>query len=356
MAAALMVTTQTAHADLPPVGASPAPLKDGQPPLAIELGGYIWYALPLKPGTPHKLELFFAYAALEAEHGGFGFRLEPRFRDTRLRDYFPSNIWVQEAYAFARLPADTTFKVGKVYSRLGMFWDGTFANLQYFDGLKLSPDLGLALESSPRLSRSLRLTSAVQYFVIDGTTNGSLTGRDTVSIAGAHKRNEVVVRVEPELALSRESTFAFGASGQVFSADFNNAAPKSTVARLAVETTLRLGPLSARGEYVRQRGKSVVALPQPTGQSPAAPFESAFVEYGLGVIAFTHGKLTLRAAMSHAHYADRGATEWLWHPGASYALDKYLSVIGEVVHWTREVNGSSSTVSDGVHVLVYAHY
>ena len=52
--------------------------------------------------------------------------IEPRFRDSRLRAFFPGPVWAQEAYASVILAPGTVIKAGKAYSHFGLFWDNSF--------------------------------------------------------------------------------------------------------------------------------------------------------------------------------------------------------------------------------------
>ena len=71
---------------------------------------------------------------------------------------------------------------------------------------------------SPK-SGPFRLGAYAQYFVNDGVTNGSFLNRDTVSVPGARKRDELVGRIEPGYYLKDDTSVVLGRSGQYFDAD-----------------------------------------------------------------------------------------------------------------------------------------
>ena len=78
-------------------------------------------------------------------------------------------MWIEEAYGWLTA-GPVTLQAGKIYSRLGLFWDNSFyGNIQAFDGLKVDPDYGLAVEGS--LGERAGLAFAAQYFLVDGRTN-----------------------------------------------------------------------------------------------------------------------------------------------------------------------------------------
>src|SRR5260221_1754608 len=151
------------------------------PPVALHGGVYLWYYQPLEGDAKADVSVYFANLVLESVIGHFGVHVEPRLRDTKLRPFFASNVWLQEAYGFYRQDL-ATVKVGKVYNRFGKIWDNSFyGNLLYFDGLKLAPDEGISVEGAlaPTDARPFGFSYAAQFFVADGRTNGSLQGRDT---------------------------------------------------------------------------------------------------------------------------------------------------------------------------------
>src|SRR5205814_464154 len=115
---------------------------------------------------------FYVNADSATDDGKYGLHIQARARDSKFRPYFDSNVWLQEAYAFAKTPAGE-LHVGKIYRRVGLFWDGSFfGNVQYFNGLKLNPDYGAELSGR---------WYSVQYITNNAHVAGSLDGRDVES-------------------------------------------------------------------------------------------------------------------------------------------------------------------------------
>ena len=144
-------------------------------PFDLHGGALLWSYTPFQEGVKNKAELYDAYLTFDVPFNDFGFHFEPRFRDSKLRPFFQSNVWVQEIYTSWKIPEIPigTLKAGKEYSRFGRFWDGSFfGNIPYFDGMKLDPDIGLSLENTVDMGHGLDLTYSAQYFVNDGGTNG----------------------------------------------------------------------------------------------------------------------------------------------------------------------------------------
>src|SRR5205807_436179 len=115
--------------------------------LSIGGGALLWYYQPVQvAAAKSNVDLFFANLLLDGKFGAVGLHIEPRFRDSRLRSFFPGPVWAQEAYASVTLARGHVIKAGKAYSHFGLFWDNSFyGNVQVYDGLKLDPDYGLSL-------------------------------------------------------------------------------------------------------------------------------------------------------------------------------------------------------------------
>jgi hypothetical protein len=170
-------------------------LKD-RLPFTLGAGVYLFYYQPLdntafaptdKNGY---FQVYAFYLKLDKEvaigHGAVGGHAELRMRDgghigagganQYLRGFFSSNIWFQELYAYYRPWTFLTIKAGKIYRKVGVFWDDSFfGNLQYFDGNKLVPDWGLSLEGQHDFARGrIGLEYSLQYFYNGSGTNGSL--------------------------------------------------------------------------------------------------------------------------------------------------------------------------------------
>lgn len=320
-------------------------------PFDLSAGAWLWHYEPLIDGVKNSTELYNAYLTLDADAGPVGFHFEGRYRDTKLRPFFPSNVWVQEAYARFELPWDAgTLKAGKEYTRFGWFWDGSFfGNQPYFDGLKLDPMFGVSLEDTRAAGSALEVEYALQFFPVDARTNGSLQDRDTLSVAGARKRNMVVARVAPEIALADGIAAGIGLSGQQYDADFAPGTRDDLVRRGALDVHVDAGPLSWFGEYAVQRGRSVVDF-------PFAGMASDDVRYFWSGVDWRFEQVTLRFAWSMAVYDDQDVRESTWLPGLTWSVNRHVAVLVEYDAWRRQQPGSDVSLDRSLNVILWIHF
>ncbi|WP_394820765.1 hypothetical protein [Pendulispora albinea] len=369
-------STQTTSAQTTPAQTNPAQTKltQAEPgpsawPTPIEIpawtktlrigGGTILYWFqPIDLG-PKIVELY-ASLLLNADLGRFAIHIEPRFRDTKHRAFFTSNIWLQEAYVSADL-GPATVKVGKVYSRLGLFWDRSFyGNIQLYDGMKTNPNYGVSLESKdPPADRDLAFHYVLQYFLSDGTTNNSLVARDTISLPGGRRLNDFVARVGPFLRLGHGMTLEAAASGEYFQADL----PDGThdVVRGAVDTTLKGDGFELRAEYQHQWGQSVHEFPYravpATATSPALPGRfSKNNDYVLVGADLNWWRLTLRYNGSAGFYNDVSVKEWIHAPALAIKPHDNVMVLTEYVIWPRHAPEGTSLVDRSFNLSVQSHF
>jgi hypothetical protein len=357
---------QNGHEPIPGTGAPPAEAKPAIPEWMrnVTLGGgvLLWYYQPISvTGVENNVSVFFANIILDGKWGIFGLHLEPRFRDTKLRPFFDGPVWLQEAYASIDLGDATELRIGKTYSHLGLFWDNSFyGNVQVYDGLKLDPDYGLSLAGTlGKKDDLLGLGWWAQYFVIDGGTNVSLEGRDTISIPGAHRRNQGILRAEPRLHFG-PATIALGASGEFFQASDLPGYGTQNVWRVAGDAKLTVGNLGVWGEVSYQDGRSVTAFPiagiAATATTPAVPGQSSSkVDYALAGAEYTVGPVTARYNVSWGNYADVSVYEWMHVPAIGVAISPNLSVLGEFVLWQQYSPAGTSLLDRSLNVTVKAH-
>jgi hypothetical protein len=330
---------------------------DPSPKLTLGAGAILWFYQPLTEGTKNNLEVFWANIVADGILGPFGLHLEPRFRDTKLRSFFAGSAWLQEAYGSAEVPY-AKIKVGKVYSRLGLFWDNSFyGNVQVYDGMKLAPNYGISIEGGTGGSTGVNYVA--QYFVIDGGTNVSLTGRDTLSIAGSHRRNEGIVRLEPFAALAATTTLKVGLSASSLQADLPDG--RHTVYRGAADVAITGKGFGLWGEVLRQDGATVTDFPYAgspaTASAPAtAGRASAKNDYILAGGEYTYDRFTLRYNFSLGSYADVSVKERMHVPAFSVKANDNLSLLTEVVFWDRSAPEGSSKVDRSLNVTLYGHF
>jgi hypothetical protein len=351
---------------IPGTGAPPVEAKPAIPEWMrnVTLGGgvLLWYYQPVNvDGAQNNVSIFFANLILDGKWGIFGLHLEPRFRDTKLRPFFDGPVWLQEAYASIDLGDVAELRIGKTYSHLGLFWDNSFyGNVQVYDGLKLDPDYGLSLSGTlGKKDDSVGLGWWAQYFAIDGGTNVSLEGRDTISYPGAHRRNQAILRAEPRLRLG-PATIAVGGSGEFLQATDLPGLPTENILRVAGDAKFMVGDLGVWGEVLYQDGRSVAAYPiaavAATATTPAVPGQSSSkVAYALAGAEYTIGPVTARYNVSWGNYSDLSIYEWMHVPAVGVAISPNLSVLGEFVLWQQYSASGTSLLDRSFNVTVKAH-
>jgi hypothetical protein len=329
-------------------------------------GGLIlYYYQPL--GLPsaennNNLSIFFANLLLDGKWDIFGFHMEPRFRDTKLRPFFDGPVWLQEAYASIDLGKSAQLRIGKTYSHLGLFWDNSFyGNVQVYDGLKLDPDYGLSLEGAlGKKDDPASLGYWVQYFVVDGSTNVSLEGRDTISIPGARRRNQAILRLEPRFRFGPASLALGGSAEFLQAADLPAPYGTENVGRFAGDAKLMIGSFGLWGEFTFQDGRTVSDFPvvgaAATATTPAGPgASSAHVDYALAGAEYTLGPVTARYNVSTGYYTDVNIHEWMQVPAIGVAISPNLSILGEFVLWQSYSATGSSILDRSLNVTLSAH-
>jgi hypothetical protein len=315
------------------------------PQLQLSGGIYIWYYQPFLDDAKYFAEPYAAWLSLVGSFGDFGVYFEPRWRNTPLRGFFFSNVWIQEAYGRWTTPAGT-LKLGKLYTRLGRFWDGSFyGNLPYFDGLKLDTDMGLSFEGVQKLSDLFSLDYAVQYLLIDGQTNGSLVGRDTLSQPGARQRHQGVARIAAKITPMELLAVTIGASGQVYQADFD-AVDDEIVVRVNGEAEVKVGPVGVWLDFTKQlSGRAVLDY-------PAVGAGSEDVIWVWTGAYFDWRWLSLRYNFSWVDYQDADITEMFHHPGATIAVHDNISILAEYVFW----KSGPSEFDNSLNLILYGSF
>ena len=294
-----------------------------------------------------------AHLNFDGSIGNFGLFFNANVRDTRMREYYEGPAWIEEGYVYYKNP-HATVKIGKSYSRLGLFWENSFyGNVHFYDGLKLDPNYGISVEGSVGKEKGFRLGYYGQYFIVDGRTNGSYLRRDTISIPGARKRHMVVGRIEPSYFWSKDNSFTLGLSGQYFQADIPAPVGKKNVFRMAIDFFANVGPISVWGDVSRQVGQSVTEWPiPPVPADPAiagsgAPGQaSAKNDYiligGEGRI----GKFVARYNFSAVRYHDVSITEFFHVPGVGYNMNDYLQFLVEFAYWNQVYSTGEEALFD----------
>jgi hypothetical protein len=326
----------------------------------IKLGGgaILYYYQPLKKDWDNDLSFFYGRLDLDVDVGAFGFHLEPRFRDGKLRPFFDGPAWIEEGYGSWKIAPFATLKLGKLYSRLGLFWDNSFyGNVQVYDGIKLAPDYGASIEGT--FGDEIGLNYWAQFFVADGRTNVSLANRDTVSVPGGRRRNEIVLNVEPFVRFGDDGLLRVGVSLQHLDADLPG--DENSVLRLAAHAKLTIEGFGVWGELLHQNGRHVTDFPfagaPATDDDDAVPGrasgDNTYFEVGAE---YTLASFTLRYNVSRASYGDVKVHEWLHVPAISYKVAKPLTLLAELVFWRRHTPDGDSDVDKSLNVTLIANF
>lgn len=357
-----------------PIVASPGELAPIVPPRQVlprvELhgGAYFWYYQPLSVTADagpedSNIELYLASLEFEGRLDDFGLVLNPRFRDSEAREFFTSNVWIEEAYAFYERQY-LTAKLGKVYRQFSRLSDNTFyGNIAYFDGFKFDANYGLSLEGSAETKEGFSIGYYGQYFLLDGGTNGSLRNRDTVWVEDdVHRHHTLVLRLEPGFRFNKQSSIRLGLAGEHTYVDFTTRTglDPQNVFRVAADLSLAYGPVRVFGEYIGQFGKTVTDYPftrKPATTTPAEPGRSSGENhYMLAGVEAQFWRITGRYGFSMVNYKELGVTESLHLPGASIALHDNVSLIFEYAYWRRMDPSRPSTLDNSVNITVYARF
>ncbi len=344
LAAALFLMTRNARAaeeatPSPSPSATAVPteiLKPATLPFDLHGGALLWQYLPFVKGLKPSAEIYAAYLTFDKHTDDFGFHFEPRFRDSKLRPFFNSNFWIEEAYVSWNGPGKYgVLKAGKEFTRFGYFWDGSFyGNLPYFDGIKLDPDIGLSLEGEPEITSGIGLEYAVQFMPNDGGTNSSRAGRDTLS-EGARQRNEVIARVAPFRKIGRDGKAQIGASYQSFTVEEPGGTPNEKVRRFEVDANVKYAGVRAFGEYISQDGRHVLNYPA-TGLGSR---KNDYVWIGIG---YTWHALDFRYNVTQANYTDLKYQETVHNPGLVVTLNPNFSMMLEYAYWSAKSTAAGS--------------
>lgn len=319
----------------------------------------LYYYQPLKGSfggvdAKNNFEVFEAKLRVDAEFGRYGVHILPIIRDTKERGFFPGEAWIQETYAYAKFEP-VTIKVGKVFAQFGRFWDNSFyGNAQEYDGLKLDPNHGISIEGDVGKGQRMGLQFFAQYFIIDGVTNYSLPGRDTIGVKDAdgnagRRRNYLVGRVEPFMKVGELTTLKLGLSGGYFQADIPGF-DKQPVGRLAVDGTVMVENFTAWAEYTHQFGNSLETSPF-AGTDMNTPYQKA--DWAMIGGEYTYGRFTVRYNFNMGSYLGINYKETRHVPGIAVALDEHLFVLLEYVLATRFNSGTSTPLDSSLNLTIH---
>jgi hypothetical protein len=351
----------------PPPPLPPPPPKPEPTKIEVEIHGGAWlfYYQPFSvPNEREFVRLQVAHLNFDGSYGPVGLFFNASVRDTKMREFYDGTAWLEEGFFYYK-NRYVTLKAGKTYSHLGLLWDNSFYGpIHFYDGIKLDPNYGLSAEGSVGLERGLRLGYYGQYFMVDGRTNGSYVGRDTISIPGARKRHALIGRLEPAYFWSKDVNLTVGLSGQYFQADLPEPVGRQNVYRFAADVSANLGPVSLWGEVLQQNGQHVIeypvaAVPPTPPADPGRPGRaSADNTYFLVGAEARVWKLAPRYNLSGVRYGDLGITELMHQPGIQANVNDHLQVLLEFVYWSQNnaPNRRTTLLDRSLNLTVHGYF
>jgi hypothetical protein len=329
----------------------------------VKLSGVVWlydYQPFALPGPREDFNLYGAHLMLDRDVGVVGFHVEYRMRTDKLRPFFTSPDWAQQAYMDVHVPFGVV-KAGEIYKQFGIFTDYSFyGGLTYFDGIKYDPEWGVSYEGSNKLTDRISLDHDVQFFR-NSQINGSLEGRDVVSDPNAHRENEFVARVVPRFQLTDKIYLAVGPSferGQVTHTVAGTFLPTNDYWRVGGEATLDVGTFKLYGEVIRQNysGPFYAYLPKVTYATVGInsniyhiPWLSTHINYGQGNYTTPEGSVGV--------YGVPRGKEQMIQPGLVFTLGKGYAIYEEYNYWLQKpVPGTANLFDRSLNTELYISF
>ena len=259
-----------------------------------------------------------------------GVHSELRIREQdKFRSFFTTRTWFWELYGWVDTPAGR-FKGGKIWRRFGLDWDGSFwGNVQYYDGFKLNPDLGLSWENTWNVSDGFKVDGFAQFFIHEDGINGSIAGSDSESVVGSNQRNTGVVRLIPTWTFSDQSTLALGLSGlagEIVNNPMHVSVPDQVLGSWAVDLTYNTARWKVFGEVLQAYG-----VRNPVRYTSGGPSNLT-----TDVLVGTHyrqGPVTYRVSYSAGFDENPSGWQQIWVPGVTIALTKNIDFYAEWSRW-----------------------
>lgn len=312
------------------------------PSMSMSGGVYLFYYVPTMDGATDYFETYAFMLNVDAasSDGRYGFHSQARARDSKLRSFFLSNNWLQEAYVY-RATEHGHLRVGKVYRKVGLFWDDSFfGNVQYFNGLKLNPEYGAEFVGRRDTASGTTIDYSVQAFPNNDHVAGAAAGRDVESDPGAVLNNAFTARVAPTFKLGEGATLGLGLSA--FRGEIKRAAGGSfDLQHFAVDATVSAGPWAAYGEFLVAQGeKNDAAHPLSRPGYDDANYILVGTKYQIAP------RVSVRVNVSQADYDGAKSTEREIVPGITAQIDDHLTALVEYDHWKIEPDSGPETTID----------
>jgi Na+/proline symporter len=291
----------------------------------------------------------------------FEFLVEPRLRQTNLRSFSPSNIWLQQAYASWLAVPGLRVSGGLLYNQLGLFWDDSwFGNIPYLNGHKLDPDMNLEVAYSSTWGR-LGLDSWLQFSPSEDGQDGQfatvekarrvLLPTDLEVQPNFREALAIRARVVPNLQLG-PIKIAPGGSFQYSVYDRTEAPDPVVTGNQFVwdaELTLTIGPVSLAGEYLDETVSGFTD-------------EDLRRTYVLGKLNWTvfdrdtkwFKKLDLGNSFQTADYRPEGFDEWMMTVHIMLRLHELIGLTTEYVR--EELSDTQSPELDRIEWILHIYY
>lgn len=356
----------------------------------VELSGgiYLYHFAPLDvPDVNDRTEVYALYLNLDRSDGPWTVHVQGRWRDTKLRSFYPSNVWLQEGWvAYTLSPGATgageagsagggrgatlTLRAGKLYQRLGRFWDGSFfGDIHYFDGLKLDPEFAAeAVARAPLAGGRGEVEAYVQGLLDDDRINGALAGRDVETVADARERGLAAglrgrLRVAeaggaPLLAAVRVSGLVSraelpdtmrglspGGPGAVFP---RVGGRHRTLDHVSADVEVRWRDLRAYAEWTRR----ATGLRGPA----AATIPGSRATYWLAGARASSGPFSLRYNFSQGRYDEAGFRDTIHQPGLTARLAPGVSALLEYDDWRRRGPSRATLVDRSLNAVLLLEF
>lgn len=364
-----------------------APAGAQELPGGLELSGgiYLYHHQPLDlTGVDATTEVYALFLDLDRSEGPWTIHVQGRWRDTKLRAFYPSNVWLQEAWvAYERPlgeddgaprgagdedgaradpdggPAPTlTLRAGKIYQRIGRFWDGSFfGNVHYFDGLKLDPEFGAeAVLEAPLGGEGATAELYLQGLAASDRVNGALAGRDLEGRDDLEESGAAAgLRLSTPLArvLGRDLRGTVGVSGlaeRVEAPESDPSGAGATLEHVAADLELALdGAGRLYVEWTRRAsgGPGTLSGLGPVGSVAERGVAGSRATWWLAGVRADLGRLGLRYNLSTARYDDGEFREWIHQPGLTFRAHDSVSLLLEYDDWRRVPSGPLPTPAAG---------
>jgi hypothetical protein len=355
----LYLPLSLALASLLPLAAAadpPAPVTAPNGSFNLSGGIYLFDYLPQTEGSKDKFEIYAFLVNFDAAtaDGRYGLHVQTRARDSKLRSFYVSDVWFQEAYAWAKTAAGE-LHAGKFYRKVGILWDDSFfGNVQYFNGLKLNPDYGAELVGSRPVSAAFAVDYSLQLLANNDHVDGSLPGRDVESDPDATLADTGTIRLVPTWTFGPGRALALGVSGLSGRIDRAGADPRVgrsfRLRQMAGDATLTWGPSVSYVEVLDQQGERNDAF-HPFSR----PGYDDATYYLAGTRWQVQPRLNLRVNWSRVNYRGSGARETEIVPGLVYAFAPSFQLIAEYDWWKTAPKTGAETFIDKSYNLVL-HY